>query len=401
LAKRDYYEVLGVSRSANEDDLKKAYRRLAMQHHPDRNPDDPEAEDRFKEASEAYAVLADPDKRRAYDRFGFEGVAGAGAGGFQDFGDLGSFGDLFNDLFGDLFGGARTGTRRRGRGQRGADLRYNLEIQFAEVLEGLDARIEIPKMRPCDTCSGSGARPGSSPRLCDQCRGTGQMVLQQGFFRISRPCDACGGAGEVVPDRCADCRGAGRTEGQQTIRVRVPPGVEDGMRLRLAGEGEAGIAGGPSGDLYVVVSVVQHPLFEREGPDVHLEVPIPFFQAALGAELEVPTLEGKVGVRIPEGTQSGKVIRLRGRGFPSVGSPVRGDHFVRIFVEIPTKLTDSQRELLERFALESGNEVSPVTRGFKLTDSQRELLERFALESGNEVSPVTRGFLEKIRDLFD
>jgi molecular chaperone DnaJ len=373
LAKRDYYEVLGVSRSANGEELKKAYRRLALQHHPDRNPDDPDAEERFKEASEAYSVLADADKRRAYDRFGFEGVAGAGSGGFQDFGDLGSFGDLFNDLFGDLFGGARTGARRRGRGQRGADLRYNLEIRFSDVLEGLDARIEIPKMRSCDTCSGSGARPGSSPRLCDHCRGTGQMVLQQGFFRISRPCDACGGAGEVVPDRCADCRGAGRTEGKQTIRVRVPPGVEDGMRLRLAGEGEAGIAGGPSGDLYVVVGVAPHTLFQREGPDVHLEVPIPFFQAALGAELEVPTLEGKVGLRIPEGTQSGKVIRLRGRGFPSVGSPVRGDQFVRIFVEIPTKLTDSQRELLERFAL----------------------------ESGNEVSPATRGFLEKIRDLFD
>ncbi|MEN8180907.1 MAG: molecular chaperone DnaJ [Myxococcota bacterium] len=373
MAKRDYYEILGVSRSSDDDELKTAYRRLALQFHPDRNPDDPKAEDRFKEASEAYAVLSDPEKRRAYDRFGFDGVGAGGPGGFQDFGDLGNFGDLFNDLFGDLFGGARPGARRRGRGQRGADLRYNLEIEFAQVLEGVDVRIEIPKMRPCETCSGSGARPGTSPRLCERCRGTGQMVLQQGFFRISRPCDACGGEGEVVPDRCPDCRGAGRTQGQQTIRVRVPAGVEDGMRLRLAGEGEAGISGGPPGDLYVVVSVPPHPLFERDGSDIHCEVPIPFYQAALGAEVEVPTLEGKVGVRIAEGTQSGKVIRLRGRGFPTLGATHRGDHFVRIFVEIPTKLTDRQRELLEQFAL----------------------------ESGNEVSPVTRGFLEKLRDLFD
>jgi molecular chaperone DnaJ len=369
LAKRDYYEVLGVSRGVGDEELKKAYRRLALKYHPDRNPDDPQAEERFKEASEAYAVLADPEKRRAYDRFGFEGVGAAG--GFPDFGDLGSFGDLFNDLFGDLFGGGgRSGARRRGRGQRGADLRYNLEIEFRDVLGGLDARIEIPKMRPCKTCNGSGARPGTSPQVCGRCRGTGQVVLQQGFFRISRPCDACGGDGEVVPERCPTCRGSGRSEGQQAITVRVPAGVEDGMRLRLAGEGEAGVAGGPPGDLYVVVSVKPHPLFERDGTDIHCEVPVPVYQAALGAEIEIPTLEGRARVRIPEGTQSGKMIRLRGKGFPSVGGSTRGDQYVRIFVEVPAKLSERQRELFEQLAEESGAEVPPATKSFleKLRD---------------------------------
>jgi molecular chaperone DnaJ len=374
LPKRDYYEVLGVSRDAGAEELKKAYRRLALQFHPDRNPDDPAAEERFKEASEAYAVLSDAQKRRAYDRFGFEGV-GAGAGGFPgDFGDLGAFGDLFSDLFGDLFGGGgRTGGRRRGRGQRGADLRYNLEVELADVLAGLEARIEIPKTRPCAKCGGSGARSGTAPQTCARCRGSGQVVLQQGFFRISRPCDQCGGAGEVVADRCPECRGSGRTESKQSLSVRVPPGVEDGMRLRLAGEGEAGIAGGPPGDLYVVINVRAHPLFERDGPDLHCEVPVPFVHAALGAEIEVPTLEGKMRVKVPEGTQSGKVIRLRGRGLPAVGSSLRGDEHVRIFVEVPTKLTERQRALLEEFAREGGTEVSPVTRGF--LDKLRELFE--------------------------
>jgi molecular chaperone DnaJ len=364
LAKRDYYEVLGVSRDASAEELKKAYRRLALQFHPDRNPDDPAAEERFKEASEAYAVLSDAQKRRSYDRFGFEGV-GAGAGGFAtDFGDLGNFGDLFNDLFGDLFGGRASGGRRRGRGQRGADLRYNLDVELTDVLKGLEARIEIPKMRPCATCGGSGARAGTTAQTCARCRGTGQVVLQQGFFRISRPCDQCGGAGEVVAERCPECRGSGRVESKQSLSVRVPTGVEDGMRLRLAGEGEAGIAGGPPGDLYVVIGVRPHPLFEREGPDLHCEVPVPFVQAALGAEVEVPTLEGKVKVKIPEGTQSGKVIRLRGQGLPALGSSLRGDQHVRIFVEVPTRLTDRQRALLEEFARENGTEVSPVTKSF-------------------------------------
>jgi molecular chaperone DnaJ len=370
VVKRDYYEVLGVSRDAGEAELKKAYRRIALENHPDRNPDDPAAEERFKEASEAYAVLADAEKRRAYDRFGFEGVGAGGPGGFADFGDLGGFNDLFNDLFGDLFGGARGGRRRAGRGQRGADLRYNLEIDLSEVIEGTEAQIQLPKMRPCTTCDGSGARPGTRPERCGRCGGAGQVVLQQGFFRISRPCDACAGAGEVVRERCSECRGAGRVEGLQSIRVKVPAGVEDGVRLRLSGEGEAGIAGGPPGDLFVVITVRDHPFFERQGPDLHCQVPVSFVQAALGDEVEVPTLEGKVKIRIPEGTQTGKILRLRGKGVPSLRSSARGDQLLHIFVEVPQRLSKRQRELLEEFARESGTDVSPVTRGFleKLKD---------------------------------
>jgi molecular chaperone DnaJ len=371
LARRDYYEVLGVPRDVDEADLKRAYRKIALENHPDRNPDDPAAETRFKEASEAYAVLSDSEKRRAYDRFGFDGVgAGGGPGGFADFGDLGGFTDVFNDLFGDLFGAQRGGRRRAGRGQRGADLRYNLEIDLHGVLEGKEAQIQIPKMRPCATCDSTGARPGTHPERCGRCGGAGQVVLQQGFFRISRPCDACGGAGEVVRERCSECRGSGRVEGMQSIRVKVPAGVEDGMRLRLSGEGEAGIAGGAPGDLFVVISVQKHPLFDRDGPDLHCQVPISFAQAALGDEIEVPTLEAKVSLRIPEGTQTGKVLRLRGKGLPSIRSSARGDQLLHIFVEVPTRLSKRQRELLEEFAEESGDEVSPVTRGFleKLRD---------------------------------
>ena len=371
MPKRDYYEILGVPRDADAEVLKKAYRRLALQYHPDRNPDDPEAEERFKEASEAYAVLSDPEKRRAYDRFGFEGVGAAGAGGFQDFGDLGNFTDLFNDLFGDLFG-QRPGGRRRGRSQRGADLRYNLEIELRDVVTGLDAQVQIPKMRPCTNCTGSGARPGTRPEACSRCRGSGQVVLQQGFFRISRPCDACGGVGEIVRERCSDCRGAGRIEGMQSIKVKVPSGVDEGMRLRLTGEGEAGIAGGPAGDLYVVISLRPHPIFERQGVEIHCRVPIRFTQAALGTEIEVPTLDGMLPLRIPEGVQTGKTMRLKGQGLPSLRGQARGDEVVQIFVETPTKLTRRQRELLEEFAAE-----------------------------GHEVSPVTKSFLDKLRDLWE
>jgi molecular chaperone DnaJ len=366
VAKRDYYDVLGVPRDAGAEELKKAYRRLALQHHPDRNPDDPLAEEKFKEASEAYAILADPDKRAQYDRFGHQGV---GAGGFPGM-DFQGFADIFGDLFGDLFGG-RAG--RRTRGQRGADLRYNLEVELADLLEGVEPQIQVPRMVRCDACGGSGARSGTAPERCPRCRGSGQTLFQQGLFRISRPCDACAGSGFVVSDPCPPCRGSGRVEGQRTLKVRVPPGVEDGMRLRVAGEGEAGIGGGPPGDLYVVIHVRAHPLFTRDGPDLVCEVPISFVQAALGAEIEVPTLEGKVALRVPEGTQAGKVMRLRGKGLPSLRSGERGDQFVRIFVEVPTKLSEEQRRVLERFA-----EVS-----------------------GEEVSPVTKSFLEKLRDLFD
>jgi molecular chaperone DnaJ len=371
LAKRDYYEILGAPRDADAAVLKKAYRAIAMRDHPDRNPDDVEAEERFKEASEAYAILSDPEKRRRYDRFGHAGVGtGAPGGGFQDFGDLGSFTDLFDDLFGDLFGGRSAGGRRRGRGQRGADLRYNLEIGLADVLEGFESKLKLPKMRTCQACDGSGARAGTSPETCSVCRGAGQVVLQQGFFRVSRPCDTCSGSGEIVRERCSECRGQGRVEGQQTINVRIPAGVEDGTRLRLAGEGEAGISGGPHGDLYVVISIKRHEFFERQGPELHCSVPVTMVQAALGAEIEVPTLEGKVNVSIPEGTQSGKALRLRGKGLPSLRSAARGDQLLHIFVETPSKLTAEQRELLERFAEKTDTVVSPAHKSFldKLKD---------------------------------
>ena len=371
VARRDYYEVLGVARGADEDELKQAYRKLALQYHPDRNPDDPDAEDHFKETSEAYSVLSDAEKRRAYDRFGFDGVGAGAPGGFGDLGDLGGFTDLFNDLFGGVFAGRTAG--RRGRGQRGADLRYNLEIQLRDVLEGTESTIKIPKTRTCNTCQGSGAAPGTRPEVCRRCAGSGQTVLQQGFFRISRPCDVCAGAGEIVRERCRDCRGSGRTEGIHSIKVKVPPGVEDGMRLRVGGEGEAGVAGGPPGDLYVVMNVRDHELFDRQGSDIHCGVPVAFVQAALGAEIEVPTLEGVVRLKVPEGTQSGKVMRLRGKGLPSVRSSTRGDQLVHIFVEVPTRLTSKQRELLERFAEETGANTSPVTKSF--LDKLRERFE--------------------------
>jgi len=369
LARRDYYEVLGVSRDAGDAELKKAYRAKALADHPDRNPDDPAAEERFKEASEAYAVLSDPEKRRAYDRFGFAGIGGGAGGGFQDFGDFGNFTDLFSDLFGDLFGGARGG-RARGRGQRGADLRYNLEIELADVIEGVQSQIKIPKMRPCTTCSGSGAEAGTRPETCARCQGSGQMILQQGFFRISRPCDECSGAGEVIRRRCGDCRGSGRVEAEQTITVTIPPGVDDGTRLRLGGEGQAGIAGGPPGDLYVVVSVKPDERFERDGGDLHYVAPVSFPQAALGAEIEVETLEGKTQLTVPSGTQSGKVLRMRGKGVPTLRSSHRGDQLVHIYVEVPTRLNARQRALLEQLAEESGGLSARPSKGFlnKLRD---------------------------------
>jgi molecular chaperone DnaJ len=371
LARRDYYEVLGVSRDAGDAELKKAYRAKAMADHPDRNPDDAAAEERFKEASEAYAVLSDAEKRSAYDRFGFAGVGAGAAGGFQDFGDLGNFSDLFSDLFGDLFGGG--GRSARGRGQRGADLRYNLEIELADVIEGVQSQIKIPKMRLCETCSGSGAEAGTQPDTCSRCHGSGQVILQQGFFRISRPCDECGGAGEVIEHRCVDCRGAGRVETEQTISVSVPPGVDEGTRLRLNGEGQAGISGGPPGDLYVVISVKVDEHFERNGGDLHYAAPISFPQAALGAEIEVETLDGKAKLAIPAGTQSGKVLRMRGKGVPTLRSSRRGDQLVHVYVEVPTRLKARQRELLEQLAEESGGLAAPASRGFM--DKLRDIFE--------------------------
>ena len=361
--KRDYYEVLGVDRKAAPDELKRAYRKLAHQYHPDKNPDNPDAEARFKEASEAYAVLSDPEKRATYDRFGHEGIAGGDP--FAGFDPFSSFGDLFSEFFGgDLFG-----RRQRGGGQRGADLRYDLEIGFDVVAQGGEQELRIPRHETCEDCEGQ----GGERELCPVCQGQGSVQLQQGFFRISRTCDRCQGLGQSLRRACETCRGQGRIEVVRKRTVRIPAGVDTGNRLRLQGEGEAGIRGGPPGDLYVVLSVRDHPLFERDGPNLLCEVPVSISQAALGAKVEVPTIDGKTEVEIQPGTQSGDVVRLRGDGLPRLGGGPRGDQIVRIFVEVPTRLTSEQRELLERFAELSGDEVTPRRRGF--LDKLRDLLD--------------------------
>jgi molecular chaperone DnaJ len=359
--KRDYYDVLGVARDANEQDLKTAYRKLAHQHHPDKNPGDQAAEDRFKEASEAYEVLSDPEKRARYDRFGhvngqnpFEGFGFGGAG-------AANINDIFGDIFGEMFGGGR---RPRSR-PRGSDLRYHLEIGFEEAAFGTNARIEIPRPRRCEPCHGSGAKPGTKPRTCSTCGGTGEVRLTQGFFSIARTCHVCGGAGRVIVDKCETCGGAGMQREEATVEVKVPAGVDTGTRLKLAGEGEPPPQPGASpGDLYVVIQVREHPIFRREDTDVICDLPVSFTQAALGAQIDVPTLDGPVKMKIPAGTQSGRLFRLRGKGIPSLGGSGRGDQHVRVLVETPTHLTKEQRELLEKFAELAGEETHPATRSF-------------------------------------
>ncbi|MFW6369020.1 MAG: molecular chaperone DnaJ [Myxococcota bacterium] len=352
--KRDYYEVLGVARGASDNELKRAYRKLAQQCHPDKNPDDPAAEDRFKEASEAYHVLSDPEKRARYDRFGHAGLGGGGADPFAGFRG-GGFGSI-NDIFG--------GGRRRGGRERGADLRYDLELDFEEAAFGTEKTIEITRPATCETCKGSGARPGTSPTTCRTCGGVGEVQLSQGFFAVRRTCPHCEGRGQTITDPCEDCRGTGKMPKTNEIEIQVPAGVDTGTRIRRAGEGEAGENGGPQGDLYVVCHVREHPIFIRQDTDVLCEVPISFPVAALGAEIDVPTLDGKVKMRIPSGTQSGKIFRLRGKGIPHLSGHGRGDQHVRIVVETPTNLDARQRKLLEEFAEISGNEVSPQSKGF-------------------------------------
>lgn len=350
MSKRDYYEILGVSRTANDGDIKSAYRKLAMKYHPDRNPGDKAAEESFKEAAEAYAVLADAEKRSLYDRFGHQGVsAGAGAGFdptiFADFGDiLGGLGDIFG--FGDLLGGGR----RRGGPQRGADLRYDLEISFEESSRGTDTTIQVPRQENCDACNGSGAAPGSSPSACPQCRGQGQVRYQQGFFTVARTCPQCRGAGRIVTKPCQTCRGAGRVARERKITVKIPAGIASGQQLRLQGEGEGGVAGGPAGHLYVVIHVQEHEFFRRDGLSLFCEVPVNFTTLALGGEIQVPTLDGSETVKIPEGTQTGTTLRLRGKGMPDVGGRGRGDLFATVQVQTPKKLTRDQRHLLEQLA---------------------------------------------------
>ncbi len=375
MAKRDYYEVLGVNRDASDADIKKAYRRLAMKYHPDRNPDSAKAEEQFKEAKEAYEVLSEADKRAAYDQFGHAGVdqsagmgAGAGAAGF------GGFADAFGDIFGDIFGGG--GGRARSSVYRGADLRYNLEVSLEEAARGTDTRIRIPTMEECGTCHGSGAKPGTEPVSCPTCHGHGQVRMTQGFFSIAQTCPKCHGSGKVVQNPCTTCSGHGRIKRQKTLSVKIPAGVDEGDRIRLSGEGEAGVNGGPSGDLYVVIHVRAHEVFTRDGNDLHCEMPVSFTKAALGGEIEIPTLDGYAKIKIPAETQSGKVFRLRGKGIKGVRSSGYGDLLCHVVVETPVKLTARQKELLAE-------------------------LEEINQSDSSQHNPRAKSWMDKVKDFFE
>ena len=368
MSKRDYYEVLGVGRSASDQEIKSAYRKLAVKYHPDKNQGNSEAEDKFKEAAEAYSTLSDQQKRAHYDRFGHSNGA-SGSTGF-DPAIFSEFGDIFGDLFG--FGDIMGGGRRRSAAQRGDDLRYNLELTFMEAAFGLKTKIKIPRLEPCESCSGSGAAPGAGSSTCPTCQGQGQIRYQQGFFSISRTCHHCQGKGTIIKNPCKQCRGEGRVHRDRTLEIKIPAGVDNGQRMRLGGEGEAGVHGGPSGDLDVVFFVKEHDIFERQQNHIYCTIPISFPQAALGADVTIPTLEGEDKLKIPEGTQSGKVFCLRGKGIASPTGKGRGDQFVRVNVTTPGKLTREQRKLLEQFA-----EISDVSN-----------------------KPLERKILDKVKDIF-
>ena len=355
MAKRDYYTVLGVNRDASDEDIKKAYRKLAMKHHPDRNPNDKGAEEKFKEAKEAYEILCDAKKRSAYDQFGHAGVdpsVGFGAAGARGFGGaegFGGFADAFGDIFGEIFG-AGAGGRGRGNGMyRGADLRYNLELSLEEAARGSEAKIRIPTMEACETCHGAGAKPGTQARSCPTCHGQGQVRISQGFFSLQQTCPQCHGTGKIIPDPCRTCDGAGRVKRHKTLSVKIPAGVDQDDRIRLAGEGEAGLNGGPTGDLYVVVSLKPHAVFQRDNSDLHCEMPISFATAALGGEIDIPTLDGHATIKIPPETQTGQVFRLRNKGIKGVRSSVHGDLYCHVSLETPVKLTARQKEILREF----------------------------------------------------
>ena len=374
MAKRDYYEVLGVNKDASEEDVKKAYRKLAMKWHPDRNPENPKAEEHFKEAKLAYEILSDSKKRAAYDQFGHAGVdpsamAGAGAGaGFS------GFGDVFSDIFGEIFGGAgRTG---RSSVFRGADLRYNLEIALEQAAKGFETRIRIPTMAECATCKGSGAKPGTQPTTCTTCRGQGQVRVSQGPFSIAQTCPRCHGTGKMIANPCSACSGAGRVKHQKTLQVRIPSGVDEGDRVRLTGEGEPGVNGGPPGDLYVQVHIKPHPVFQRDHDDLHCEMPVSFTIAALGGDIDIPTLDGTARIRVPAESQSGKTFRLRGKGIKGVRSDFPGDLFCHVVVETPVNLTDRQKELLREF--------ETTTQG----DAARH-------------NPRSKGWFDKVKEFFE
>ena len=361
MAKLDYYEVLCVARTASDAEIKKAYRRLAVKHHPDKNPGDKAAEEQFKLLSEAYAILSDGQKRATYDQFGHAGVDGSG-GGYSSGGFGGSpFEDIFGDIFGDIFSG---GGSRRSRGQRGDDLRYNLEVSFEDAAFGTETTVKLPRHHSCEACDGSGAKAGTQPETCTTCNGGGQVRYQQGFFQMTRPCPKCNGTGSQIKNPCPECRGTGRVKQKRNLSLKVPAGVETGIRLKLSGEGESGLHGGPPGDLYVVLSVADHPIFRRDGKNVICDTPISFTQAALGCEIEVPTLEGGVSLKVPAGTQSGKIMKLSGKGIPDLQGRRRGDQLVVVNVETPTRLTSRQKELLEEFAKEGGEAVNPISKGF-------------------------------------
>ena len=370
--KRDYYEVLGLNKDAAEAEIKKAYRKLAMKHHPDRNPDSKDGEEKFKEAKEAYEILTDPEKRRAYDAYGHAGVnpqmgAGPGQEGF------GGFAEAFGDIFSDIFGGGQG----RGRASvfRGADLRYNLEVSLEQAARGTETKIRIPTMETCETCKGSGAKPGTHPKTCDTCHGAGTVRLSQGFFSIQQTCPTCHGTGKMVTDPCATCRGAGRLKKHKTLAVKIPAGVDEGDRIRLSGEGEAGVNGGPPGDLYVVMHLKAHGVFQRDGDDLHCEMPISFTQAALGGEIDIPTLDGSAKIKVPPETQTGQVFRLRGKGIKGVRSSYPGDLLCEVVVETPVRLTERQRELLRE-------------------------LEDINTKDSNRHNPRARSFMDKVREFF-
>jgi molecular chaperone DnaJ len=377
MAKRDYYEVLDLARNATEAEIKRAYRRLAMKYHPDRNPDAADADERFKEAKEAYEVLSDPRKRAAYDQFGHAGLSGGGGPGGFSAGD--AFSDIFGDVFGDIFGGGRRG---RSRVFRGADLRYELDLDLEQAAFGDTVTITIPVMSECGTCGGSGAEPGTSPKTCDTCGGHGAVRVQQGFFSVQQTCPRCRGSGTFVDDPCGDCHGQGRVRETRSLSVKVPAGVDTGDRIRLGGEGEAGRNGGPPGDLYVEINVRPHQIFERQGADLACEVPISFATAVLGGSVDVPALAGQVNLKIPEETQSGKIFRLRGKGVKPVRGGSTGDLLVRVVVETPVKLDREQKRLLKEFdeSIQSSSEShSPRERGW--LDGVKEFFERLGSSS--------------------
>lgn len=347
MAKKDYYEVLGVNKDASDDEIKKAYRKLAMKHHPDRNPDNPKAEEHFKEAKEAYETLSDGQKRAAYDQYGHAAFEAGGMGGGSPFGAGGAGGFDFGDIFGDIFGGSRGGGRNSAH--RGSDLRYNLEISLEEAARGAQKQIRIPTMEDCTTCKGTGAKPGTSATTCQTCAGHGQVRMQQGFFSIQQTCPRCHGSGKQISSPCTSCHGAGKVKQHKTLEIKIPAGIDTGMRLRHSGHGEAGSNGAPSGDLYVEIHIRPHNVFQREGDDLHCEMPISFSTAALGGEIEIPTLDGKASIKIPPETQSGKIFRLRGKGIKGMRTNSHGDLNCHVVVETPSNLTDRQKELLREF----------------------------------------------------